>query len=812
MRFKTGFALRWIKVIWPFLAAASLLVGLSAFSMDILSATRAYVEGESLWSKGQKEAVFHLNRYAASHDEADFERYLRAIAVPLGDRKARIELSKPSPDLDIAEQGILEGRNHPDDVREMIWLFLKFKDVDFLRRTIAIWADGDALIGELMREADALHSAVRSGRTDSATVQPILQRIRLINTRLTPLEEAFSYSLGEASRKIHDLLLGGLLAIAAALTCLGSYISFYILARKEEFERELRILTTRTAIERERRDADSRIRNQASLLDKARDAIIVRDLDHRILYWNKSAERLYGWTVEEALGMSIENLIYDDPIVFEEATRKVLEQGEWTGEFATQLENGKSLIVESRWTLVKADNGQPQSILAIDTDITQRKAAEHGVWQLAFYDPLTKLPNRLLLQDRLRLAIASSTHSNSGGALLFIDLDNFKALNDTLGHDKGDMLLQQVAQRLASCVRESDTVARLGGDEFVIMLTDMRETPEEVAIRAKTVCEKILECLRAPYSIAGYEQHSSASIGVALFHGRNDTVGELLKRADLAMYQAKAAGRNTVCFFNRNMQAAVSARAMLEADLRQGLRENQFVLYYQPQMDSDGHMIGTEALVRWRHPTRGLVSPARFIPVSEETALILPLGQWVLETACDQLAAWAARPATAALSIAVNVSARQFHHDDFVRQILMALDHSGANPHRLKLELTESLLVDDLEATITKMTTLKAKGVSFSLDDFGTGYSSLSYLKRLPLDQLKIDRSFVRDVLTDFNDAAIARTIVTLGQSLGLAVIAEGVETEAQRAFLANHDCHAYQGFLFGRPLPVDRLEAMLGM
>ncbi|WP_365755929.1 EAL domain-containing protein [Noviherbaspirillum sp.] len=807
---KTGFAWRWIKVIWPFLAGIALLGGLSAFSMDILSGSRAYVEGESLWSKAQKEAVFHLNRYAESRDAADFQSYLAAISVPLGDHKARMELEKASPDFDVARQGFLAGRNHPDDIGGMIRMFRNLRNFSFMRIPISIWAEGDAYIALLMAEADMLHAAVLSGNPSNASLRPILERIKQINNRLTPLEDAFSYSMGDASRRIGDLLLIVMLTIATALMCFASYISYGILARKESSEEKLRVVSARAAAAQERREADARIRDQAALLDKARDAIIVRAMDHSILYWNKSAERLYGWAASEAVGASIDNLIYDDAAVFAEATDTVMAEGEWSGEFTRRRDDGSMLVVESRWTLVRDDHGRPQSILAIDTDITKRKEAEHGVWQLAFYDPLTELPNRLLLQDRLRQALVASSHSHCSGALLFIDLDNFKALNDTLGHEKGDLLLQQVARRLSSCVRESDTVARLGGDEFVIMLTDLPEHRGEVAIQTKAVCEKILDGLRQPYSIDGVEQHSAASIGVALFQGRNDTVGELLKRADLAMYQAKASGRNTVRFFNQDMQAAVIARATLETDLRQGLRDGQFMLYYQPQMDKDGRMVGTEALIRWRHPTRGLVLPSRFIAISEETALILPLGQWVLNTACQQLAAWSSQPSMAGLSIAVNVSPRQFHHEQFVDQILGALENSGANPRQLKLELTESVLLDDVNATIAKMTELKARGVGFSLDDFGTGYSSLSYLKLLPLDQIKIDRSFVRDVLTDDNDAAIARTIIMLGQSLGLAVIAEGVETEEQRNFLARHDCNMYQGYLFSRPVPADQLESLL--
>jgi len=805
-----GILWRWIKVIWPFLAGATLMVGLSAFSFDILSGSRAYVEGESLWSKAQKAAAIHLNRYAYSHDEADYLAYLQAISVPLGDRKARQELEKQHPDIDIARQGFLEGRNHPEDIAGMIRLFINFKDVSFMRKPISIWTEGDGLISELIAEANRLHAMVNSRAANNESVGPILERISQIDARLTPLEENFSSSLSHATRMIEDVLAATMLAITAASICFGCYFSYAVLAKKEAVEAQLRQMAAYAAAEHERREADMRIRDQATLLDKARDAIIVRTLDHRIVYWNKSAERLYCLTAADVQGVPIKNLIYDDAGTYRLATETVLEAGKWTGEFQTQRSDGSVVTVESRWTLVRDDNGVPRSILSIDTDISERKVAEDDIRKLAFFDPLTRLPNRLLLQDRLKQALACSSHNQCAGALLFIDLDNFKGLNDTLGHENGDILLQQVAQRLTHCVRESDTVARLGGDEFVIMLADQHDRREDVALRAKAVCEKILDHLRQPYFIAGSEQHSAASIGVALFEGRHDTVSDLLRRADLAMYQAKGAGRNTMRFFNQDMQAAVSARVAMESDLRQGLREHQFYLCYQPQMNEDGHMIGTEALVRWRHPRQGLISPLTFIPVSEETGLILPLGQWVLETACAQLAAWANKPSTAELSIAVNVSARQFHHEQFVEQIMMTLDRSGANPERLKLEITESLLLNDVEETIAKMTALKSKGVRFSLDDFGTGYSSLSYLKRLPLDQLKIDQSFVRDVLTDFNDAAIARTIVILAQSLGLTVIAEGVESEGQRNFLLRNDCHLYQGYLFGPPVPAERLEAMM--
>ncbi len=437
-----------------------------------------------------------------------------------------------------------------------------------------------------------------------------------------------------------------------------------------------------------------------------------------------------------------------------------------------------------------------------------RKAAENEIWQLAFYDPLTRLPNRRLLIDRLHHALAASTRSNRHGALLFVDLDNFKTINDTLGHDTGDLLLQQVAGRLSTSVRAGDTLARQGGDEFVILLMGLSEVPQEAAVQTEAIGEKILATLNKPYQLADHVHHSTVSIGATLFDGHIESAAELLKRADLAMYQAKAAGRNALRFFEADMQTAVTLRAELEADLRQGLQDGQFFLCYQTPVDDTDCVTGAEVLVRWQHPVRGLVSPAEFIPVAEETGLILPLGRWVLETACAQLSAWAVQPAMAHLTVAVNVSARQLRQPDFVAQVVEVIEHTGVNARKLKLEITESMLLDNVEEIIAKMTALKILGVGFSLDDFGTGYSSLSYLKRLPLDQIKIDQSFVRDVLTDPNDAAIVRAIVVLAQSLGLSVIAEGVETGLQRDFLATHGCHAYQGYLYGRPLSLEQFES----
>lgn len=447
---------------------------------------------------------------------------------------------------------------------------------------------------------------------------------------------------------------------------------------------------------------------------------------------------------------------------------------------------------------------------AAEVDITERKKADDEIKRLGFYDNLTGLPNRRLLFDRLAQAIAVSCHSRRLGAMIFIDIDNFKDLNDTAGHDMGDKLLPKVAVRLLRCVRECDTVARSGGDEFAVILQDLSEDALEAAPKAMDLGSRLLASLNQPIIIDGKRYYISVSLGIMLFGDQNQTIREVVRCADLALYEAKAAGRNTLRFFDPEMYVAVTARAALESDLRGALLRKEFVLYYQPQVDSVKGLVGVEALVRWQHPERGLVPPMDFISLAETTGLILPLGGWVLDTACKQLFVWSKRENTASLTIAVNVSARQFKQKDFVEQVLEVLAQTGANPARLKLELTESLLVDNVDDLIGKMGILMSHGVGFSLDDFGTGYSSLAYLKRLPLQQLKIDRSFVHDVLTNSNDAAIAKMIIALSQTMGLSVIAEGVETEEQREFLAALGCNAYQGYLISPPLPIGKMEALM--
>jgi diguanylate cyclase (GGDEF)-like protein/PAS domain S-box-containing protein len=542
----------------------------------------------------------------------------------------------------------------------------------------------------------------------------------------------------------------------------------------------------------------------AAVAFESQEAMLITDEHNVIVRVNQAFSTATGYEAAEVLGRTPQMLQSGrhDAAFYADMWDAIHHQGSWQGELWDRRKNDE---IYPTWTTISAirdSRGRICNYVCAQTDISARKQAEEEIRQLAFFDPLTHLPNRRLLLDRLRHVIDGAARNGKFSALMFIDLDNFKLLNDTLGHDQGDRLLQQVAQRLPGCVRAGDTVARLGGDEFVVMLEELSADSKAAALHAQAIGEDILVELNRPYQLAGRSCRCTPSIGVTMFSDHHVSVDDLLKRADLAMYQAKAQGRNTLRFFEPSMQTLVNAQAEMEHELHEALSHGDFELYYQAQVDHDGRVTGAEALLRWNHARRGLIEPDQFIGLAEDTGFILPLGQWVLQQACAQLAAWSRLPAMVGLSIAINVSSRQFLQTDFVEQVFLIVDHSGADPHKLKFELTESLLLDDLADIVAKMGALKQRGIGLALDDFGTGYSSLSYLKRLPLDQLKIDRSFSRDILSDSNDAAIARIIVALGHTLGLSIIAEGVETEDQRSFLAEHHCNLYQGFLFSRPLP----------
>lgn len=562
-----------------------------------------------------------------------------------------------------------------------------------------------------------------------------------------------------------------------------------------------------------RKQAEEELRIAAAAFE-TQEGIVVADAYMKILRVNRAFSRITGFSAPDVVGQSLDMLRSDlhSTTFYDQMNIDVAMRGSWAGDIWNTCKGGGAFPCWGTITAVPGESGVITHYVVTMLDLTNQKAAEAEIRQLALYDQLTSLPNRRNLLDRMELTIAASARSGREGAVLFIDLDNFKKLNDGFGHDVGDMLLREVARRLGTCVRKTDTVARQGGDEFVVMLVDLSADRVEAATQAKAVAEKILEALFEPYTLSGRQHQSAASIGVTLLNtAPGSAVDEVLKRADMAMYEAKSAGRNTLRFFETDMQELVTAHSALQAEIRQALLENDFVLHYQPQVNQAGNVTGAEALVRWRHPTRGLLSPAEFLPLAEETGQILALGKWVLEAACAQLQLWSARPELEQLTLAVNISPRQFRQVDFVAQVAASMQKFATPVQRLKLELTERVVFENVEDTVAKMGALIPMGVGFSIDDFGTGYSSLAMLTRLPLNDIKIDQSFVCHLPEDPGDAMVVQTTITMARNLGLGVIAEGVETEAQRLFLHRYGCPTFQGYLFSHPVGLAEFEELLG-
>ena len=560
----------------------------------------------------------------------------------------------------------------------------------------------------------------------------------------------------------------------------------------------------------DRKQSEEMLRISAIAFE-SQSAMIVTDPEGVILRVNSAFAEHTGYSAEMVIGQTprLLNSGRHDKKFFGSLWRSLQENGKWQGEIWNRRSNG---LIVAEWlsiVAVKSPDSNVTHYVGTYSDITKNQDAVAEIHRLAYYDPLTQLPNRRLLQDRLGQEMAAASRNGLYGALMFMDLDNFKTLNDTRGHDVGDELLVEVAGRLRGSIRECDIVGRLGGDEFLVILPDLSKNADMAALQAKQVAEKLLETLALPYVFQSYDFHCTASIGIRLYHDAG-SAEELLRHADLAMYQAKASGRNTLIFFDPSMQAMATAQADMEKDLRHAIELNQLVLYFQPQLYQNNQLVGAEVLLRWQHPERGVISPLEFIPLAEKTGLILPIGLWVLESVCEQLEIWQHSSQTRHLRLAVNVSPRQFRHPNFVEIIQQMLEKKAINPELLDLELTEGIVLDNINDTILKMNALREMGVRFSLDDFGTGYSSFSYLTKLPLDQLKIDRSFVRNILAKDSDAIIVQTIIGMANNLGMDVIAEGVETKEQLAFLLQHDCHAYQGYLYSKPVGLEDFMHLL--
>ena len=573
------------------------------------------------------------------------------------------------------------------------------------------------------------------------------------------------------------------------------------LAQKSRLEQALK--------KQQQADANLRI---AAIAFETQEGAIICDVNGIILRVNRAFTQITGYSTEEVIGEHpslFKSKLYDEHFYLA-MWDKIKNTGSWHGEICNRYKHGGLYTTWLNISIVTDANGQIINYVGVFTDISATKKAEEIIHDLVFHNPLTGLPNRCFLIERLQLAMNSSTRKVNYSALLFIDLDNFKELNDVRGHDIGDLMLIEVGNRLQRSIRSIDMVACFGGDDFVVMLDELSVEIDQAAAQANSFAEKIRQTISQSFDLAGVQYHISASIGISLFRDNEISIDHLLKYTDTAMYQAKQSGRNSIRFFDPTTHAAMEARILLEAELRLALPNNQFELYYQMQVDYSGKILGAEVLIRWDHPERGLVSPLQFISLAEANGLIVPIGLWVLETACAQLKRWQQHEHTRHLQLAVNVSALQFHQPDFVAQVCTVLQKHAVKPDRLKLELTESLVLDDVNDTIFKMKTLKKVGVHFSMDDFGTGFSSLAYLTQLPLDQLKIDQSFVRNIGLKPTDAVIVQTIIGMAKNLDMNVIAEGVETEQQRDFLKQNDCIHYQGYLFGKPVPLNEFEALL--
>jgi diguanylate cyclase (GGDEF)-like protein len=652
-------------ILWFFAVIVLCLLVLSSFSFGLLSSMRAYVGGESLWSKAQKDAVFHLQKFAVGHRPDEFRQFRADIAVPMGDHLARVEMDMPHPNLATVRRGFILGGNHADDIDGMYKLYRRFQGVAFMQRAVDAWVMGDHYIARLDDAGTRLQREIDTPSPNTERIQSILLDVSEINESLTPIENEFVGALSDASRMTYRWLQRTMFAVTPGLLILGIVLSLRI--------------------------------------------------------------------------------------------------------------------------------------------IQQKRRTEDRVNHLAFHDDLTSLPNRLMLSQCLDQALSRHRRAGTQLAILFMDLDRFKVINDSLGHETGDVLLRQVADRLRAQSREGDTVARMGGDEFVVLIENYDQLTETSA-RA----QRLVEQLSAPYLLGKKDCHITVSIGISVFPADGSDSQALLKAADVAMYRAKDTGRNGYSYYSPSMNVHTVERLELESDLRHALERNEFLLFYQPKVElSTGLITGVEALLRWQHPLRGLVSPMEFVPLAEETGLIVPIGEWVLATACARTKAWQ-NEGLSKLGVAVNLSARQFADPMLFAKLTQIIRASGLDPSSLEVEITESLVMSHGEGAVAVLQKLKSIGVQIAIDDFGTGYSSLAYLKRFPIDTLKVDRSFIRDIPGDSGDKKITRAIIAMAHSLRLKVVAEGVETPDQLKFLRGQCCDSVQGYLLHRPLPETEVADVL--
>ena len=793
---------RMLALMLPLVAMVTALLLLVAAAMETLSAGRAYVAGEGLWSKAQKDAVHHLLNYARSFDERYFERYEISIAVPLGDRKAREALDRPAPDYEAARNGFIEGRNHAEDVDAMARLFVRFRDISYVAKAIDIWAEGDKRIAELREVATRLHAEV-AGARDPKRVNALLDELLVINAALEPLEDAFSYTLGEATRWMRETLFYVMLG-ASFLLLLGAAAA-------------TRALVRRTALaESGRLESEERLVLMANSVPAL---IAYIDRDQRFRFSNRTYGEWLGVPHEKMVGRTLRE-VFGEKLYerLREHVERVL--GGHPVEFEYSLGEGESArFLQVAYAPHLDHAGEVLGFYELASDVTQLNRAQQHQRRasrelatiaarlefLAHHDPLTELPNRNMLQERVRQAVSLARRHHKQLALLFVDLDHFKNVNDSLGHSVGDDLLQLVAARLKESVRQEDLIARLGGDEFCIVLQDLSDPRE-----AGTVAQKLLAELSEPYRVGEHNLYVAASLGIACLPNDGHDMETLLKHADIAMYRAKSLGRGNYQYYSAvENRGAMSAVAMT-TNLRQALAQGEFELHYQPRVDvPSGRIVAVEALLRWNHPEQGLLMPDQFVPFAEDSGLIVPIGDWVLREACAQARRWT-EAGWGRIAVAVNLSMRQLRNPELIDQLRAALEGNALPPWRLELEITESMAMQAPEHTQRAVRAFADLGVRIALDDFGTGHSALHYLKRFPVNVLKIDKAFVNGLPGDRHDAAIARAVVDLARGLELEVVAEGVRLAAQRDFLLGVGCRLCQGDLFGGPATVAEMELRL--
>lgn len=775
---------RLVAIVWLFAGIVACLLIAAVFSLGVLSSGRAFVEAEGHWTRAQKEAVFHLTRYALVRNEADFDAFNRAIAVPLGARRARVELLKPDPDLDVARAGFLEGRNHPGDVESMITLFRWMKDFGPVERAVSLWTRADAHIDELLEVAQEIHL---NANADNALIARQLARINRINSVLTPLEDQVAALLNTGQRGAQAALLAGMLLLAGLLLAAGITIAKRFVVQNERLQRTLR-------------DSESQLRH---LIESAPlPLLILRAGDLALLYANDRALQQFRLDMDSVRGRTLGEF-HVDPAVRDSLAEALHADGS-VRDYEVHM---KDRLGHPSWLLLSAQRlsyAGEECLLAALANIDDRKRLQDDMRRRAMHDPLTTLPNRAMFLEALDRAIRKAKRRSAKFSVLFIDLDRFKEVNDTLGHSAGDELLQTMAERLGAAVRQSDLVARMGGDEFVVLIEEHRG-PEEVMI----VAQKILSMLERPVLLDWREVSVSGSVGIASFPDDGADVESLVKNADTAMYQAKERGRNNFQFYSEDLNKLTLQRFEMEKRVRGALERDEFFLQYQPEVDlATGRVTSVEALLRWRDPDLGVVGPADFLPHAEETGAILAVGRWALERALRDLESW--RQQGFDFTLSLNLSARQLQDNELVNQVFQALQAHHIAPRNLRLEVTEATLLRDVTASERTLRALRGLGVELVLDDFGIQNSSLGLLSRFPLQSVKIDRSVITTSPQKRESTAMIQAVVAMARTLEVPVVAEGVENEEQRRQVISLGCNAAQGYLFGRPVDAAKVPRLV--